>query len=57
MHILPKGRGGAQVDVISPPMEEGNAIKYIVSMLVTNSRIAIPPRVADYCPSDILIAI
>ena len=57
MQIFPKGRDGAQLDVISTPMEEGNAIKYTVSMVATNSIIGIPLRVADYCPSDIRIAI
>ena len=43
MHILPKGRDGAQIDIMSAPMEEGNAIAYTMNMVATNNRIGILP--------------
>jgi len=56
MHILQKGCNGGQVDIISTPREEGNAITYRVNMVATNVCVGIPPRVPDYSTSDIYIA-
>ncbi|KAJ8446384.1 hypothetical protein Cgig2_019277 [Carnegiea gigantea] len=57
MHILPKGRDGAQIDIISAPMDKGNGIAYTVNMVVTNNRIGFPPRVPEYETTDICIAV
>ena len=57
MHILPKGHDGAQINIMSTLMEEGNVIAYTMNMVATNNRVGIPPRVPDYSSSDIRIAI
>ena len=42
---------------MSAPMEEGNAIAYMVNMVATNNHVGIPPRVPDYSNSDIDIVV
>ena len=57
MHILQRGRPGAQDNVISTPVEEGNGINHTRQIVLSKLHIGTLPRVSDYCRSDVWIAI